>query len=390
MLWLVFLAVSCPGRNSHAFVPLPRTACCVGTNDVLLSRPQQQQQQQHQQQSIIITPPPVPPRPMAASSGASSSFEQRSASYQGQTYTYVYKPAATTTASKQAPPLRVSRLFPSARTTTTTTTLLLIHPVGIGLCNWFWEKLLMETRMDDCEIYSLNLLGCCSGMIASTNATTTTTTTYPGEYPWAEQIYELLTETIRRPVVLVTQGACAPLASQVTCILRQQQRQQLVSHVVLSSPPPTSPTVDPGLFSFLTSSPWGSFAFDLLETVPSIRLFSNLFLFDRPCDNTWTANCIREADPNVRRPVAYTNAGYVRDTTTSATTMITSTRAGAIPTLVLRGAKDPRRDSSSEQQQQNTTTFRRIPQAKNVVAWEQPAALAQAILEFVDDNKSRT
>ena len=79
--------------------------------------------------------------------------------------------------------------------------LLLVHPVGIGLSSWFWERFMEEWRGG--ELYAPDLIGC----------------SYSGDrwepaarglflpLDWARGCETLWREHIQRPCVVVAQGA---------------------------------------------------------------------------------------------------------------------------------------------------------------------------------------
>ena len=82
--------------------------------------------------------------------------------------------------------------------------LLLVHPIGIGLDSWFWEKFLGAWSGGD--VYAPDLIGTGGG-----------DTWDPAErglfvpLDWARGCEALWRQEIRRPCVVVTQGGLAPV-----------------------------------------------------------------------------------------------------------------------------------------------------------------------------------
>jgi pimeloyl-ACP methyl ester carboxylesterase len=250
-------------------------------------------------------------------------------------------------------------------------TFLLIHPVGIGMGNWFWDKFRDEAVAaaaaaastgqeqqqqdnDDEEngetfLYAINLIGCGRSRQSGTvdddyflARTTTTTTTNDEEadqhsiLPWTRQCAFFVDEIILQQqvtndgdstiiqtaataaasssssteITVISQGGLAPIALQLAML-----RPHTIANIVLASPP-TLQQLQKRLSGKEAMRNWDQLrklpdiCFTmLLESKWAIRFFSNLFLFDQNCDTVWRHNAQAECDRSVRAPVRYFNAG---------------------------------------------------------------------------------
>ena len=183
--------------------------------------------------------------------------------------------------------------------------LLLIHPVGIGMSSWFWNNLMHQYQGD---VYAVDLIGCgtIGGDIWDPDV-------HGMFFPltWVQQCEILLQKVIRHPCAVVCQGAVAPVGVLLTWRDCQMQctpentsatrsNQSFISHLILSSPPTYKAMIEPLSMSTLHRnyqfyhSFLGGLAFDALENRLAIQLYSNLFLFDNPADETFTTNAVTE------------------------------------------------------------------------------------------------
>ena len=110
-----------------------------------------------------------------------------------------------------------------------------------------------------------------------------------------------------------------------------------------------------------------------------MRLFSNLFLFDAPCDDAWIDAARQEAGPAVRPPVAWFNAGCLQHRSYEA-----ELESIAVPTLILQGMADPRKDD----RQKYVDLLAKgeivtIDRGNNVLPWEAPVETVAVIRAFL-------
>jgi pimeloyl-ACP methyl ester carboxylesterase len=352
----------------------------------------------------------------------------------------------------------------SAAATAKSKTFLLIHPVGIGMGNWFWDKFRDEAvaaaaastgqqqqQDDDDEViflYAINLIGCGRSRQSGTVdddyfLARTTITTNDNEadqdqmiLPWTRQCAYFVDEIILQQkdtndsdsttiqtaaaasssssteITVISHGGLAPIALQLATL-----RPHAIANIVLASPPTLqqlqqrlSVTEAMRNWDQLRKLPDVCFTM-LLESKWAIRFFSNLFLFDRKCDNVWRHNAQAECDRSVRAPVRYFNAGLcevpgvlVGWNTTTTTTIADATVTSSTPPprpriLVVRGDGDRRIDgddfgavttntktaattaTTSTPRQQVTIVV--VPNANKVVPWEAPGAFLAAVQSFL-------
>ena len=105
--------------------------------------------------------------------------------------------------------------------------LLLIHPLGVGLAGWFWERFCQAwyDQGQQNPIYNPDLLGC--GQSDQPVAAYT-------PQDWADQLADFVHQVIQRPVVVVAQGATLPIALKLLLLPKMQG---WVRGLVLSGPP---------------------------------------------------------------------------------------------------------------------------------------------------------
>jgi len=105
--------------------------------------------------------------------------------------------------------------------------LLLIHPIGVGLSGYFWQRFINELNQKGRRnaIYNPDLLGCGESDMPHVACT-------PDD--WAEQLQYFLQNVVKKPVILVVQGALFPVA---IALLQNPSISDLVKGMVLSGPP---------------------------------------------------------------------------------------------------------------------------------------------------------
>jgi pimeloyl-ACP methyl ester carboxylesterase len=344
----------------------------------------------------------------AATAGSSSRMvtQRRFYDYDGVTCSYEYLCNSATTKKKK----KKKKV------------LLLIHPVGIGMANWFWDKFLEEiivattTDNDDYDwiddVYAINLIGCGrsrqSGVVDDEYFLARTSDVLDKKkkrptaqqeppmmlLPWTRQCAYFVDEIILKPdddststtteITVISQGGLAPVALQLAASLRP-----MIANVILASPPTlqelrTSLSIDEAVrnWDWLRQLPDWAFR-NLLETKGAIQFFSNLFLFDRPCDRVWIDQARTECDRSVRAAVRYFNAGMCEVPSVDIVVAggvganMTTTTPPPRRVLVVRGAKDRRIEKD------DFTKTIVIPNANKVVPWEAPGAFLAAVQSFL-------
>lgn len=103
--------------------------------------------------------------------------------------------------------------------------LLLIHPIGVGLSRWFWERFITAWYAAGQRnvIYNPDLLGCGDSDLPRI--------AYRPE-DWGQQLRYFVTEIIQEPIILVAQGALFPVALACAELFPEK-----VSAIALSGPP---------------------------------------------------------------------------------------------------------------------------------------------------------
>jgi len=283
----------------------------------------------------------------------------------------------------------------------TASPLLLIHPVGIGLSNWFWKPLMAEWHGGS-AVYAVNLIGC--GIAQGGDEWDPDQRGLAFPLGWAQGCEALLQQEIlpklRAAVVastkatdvsfrpstavactVVAQGGLAPVG-----VLLAARNPETVDRLILTSPPSWNDMVTPvpdqemdRNFNFLRSPVFGKLAFSFLENKWSIQFFSNVFLFADKCDKEWIMRALEEACPAARPPVQAFNSGFCnhRSFLQELATLVQ-------PTLVLQGDADTtkmgkRHEYASEMRDCRIQTIAGL----NVLPWESAPAVCRAIHEFL-------
>ena len=106
-----------------------------------------------------------------------------------------------------------------------TTPLVLLHPIGVGLSRQFWQRFCQEWYQQgkQNQIYSPDLLGCGESdkpRIACT----------PKD--WAEQLQYFLQTVVKKPAILIVQGAEFPVSIELVLL-----QPDLIRGLVLACPP---------------------------------------------------------------------------------------------------------------------------------------------------------
>ena len=259
--------------------------------------------------------------------------------------------------------------------------LLLVHPVGIGLSSWFWDKFLAE--WEGGEVFAPDLIGCGdsdpwlpaqAGMFVPLD--------------WVRAIEALWAQEIRRKCVVVVQGGLGPVGVQLAA--RQSggwDGSRAVAGLVLASPP-SFDAMRAGLDSDKVASNWkwltsppGQLSYYLLRSRPFVKFFSDLFLFAGAADPKWLDDACAGATPDARYPVFAFNAGLV--IAKGFVGELAALDQRRLPMLVLSGAHDSRSEKrEASAASLGSCRLARLP-GKNVLPWENPSATAEAIMEFI-------
>lgn len=267
------------------------------------------------------------------------------------------------------------------------TPILLIHPVGIGLASWFWERLLAEWTGP--AVYAPNLIGC--GISEGGDAFDPEKRGLSFPLGWAEGCEALMNQVTSaspfsglpsvgntRKWTVMSQGGLAPVAVSMAA-----RNPDMVEKLILASPPTwedmTTAVPEKELsrnYNFLKNPVWGRLAFQLLETRGAVEFFSNQFLFSDSCDDTWLDKAEQELGLEARPPVISFNSGFCLHRSFEE-----ELRSLPQSTLILIGDDDKRKRDKYSQYMKNCRI--EILPGLNVLPWESPHKTAQAIEKFV-------
>lgn len=264
--------------------------------------------------------------------------------------------------------------------------LVLLHPIGVGLSRRFWHRFCQQWHQAGHEnpIYNPDLLGCGESEMPRVAYT-------PAD--WGEQLHDFLQSVVKRPVILLSQGAELPVA---LALVQRQTEPNYVKGLVLSGPPAwsvitkTTPSWQQKLTWNLLDSPLGSAFYRYARRRQFLRSFSDRQLFADPStvDDQWLDTLEDGAgNPDSRYAVFSFLAGFWRQNYEKA---IAST---AQPTLVVVGetASSISRSGKSETPEERTTEYtkhlphgqaRLIP-GRNVLPYESTAEFVAVVAEFV-------
>ena len=308
-----------------------------------------------------------------------SSIDQRSAriktyKYDGWNLTYSYK-AASPGFENDSP-------------------ILLIHPVGIGLASWFWERFMDEWTGP--ALYAPNLIGC--GISQGSDPWNPEERALSFPLGWAQGCEALMNEVVASSSAfpglsflgkgqkwnVMSQGGLAPVV-----VLMAARNPDTVERLILASPP-TWKDMTTGVpekelsrnYNFLSNPVWGRWAFRLLESRGAIEFFSNQFLFSQTCDATWLDKAEEELGLASRPPVISFNSGFCLHRSFEE-----ELRTLPQQTIILAG-KDDKRAREEYTRCMKKCHLEVLP-GLNVLPWESPSETMQAVKNFLSSRISR-
>lgn len=275
--------------------------------------------------------------------------------------------------------------YPSTEATTDSQTpLVLLHPIGVGLSRYFWHRFCSQWRQDGnhTSLYNPDLLGCGASEMPRIAYT-------PAD--WAQQLQYFIKTVVKKPVILLAQGAELSLALALL-----QQAPSLVKGLVLAGPPAwavitqETATWQQKVTWNLLDSPLGNAFYRYARSRQFLESFSARQLFADPAqiDAQWLDTLIEGAvNLESRYAVFSFLAGFWRQDYQKAIASITQ------PTLVVVGEKATSisRQGLSETPEQRIAqylkylpqgTARQIP-GRNVLPYESTTEFVKVVGEFV-------
>ena len=274
---------------------------------------------------------------------------------------------------------------PMATNKTSPVALLLIHPIGVGLSRKFWYRFCQQWQGRSVyeTVYNPDLLGCGESALPRVAYT-------PEDF--AAPLQELIEMEIKKPVVVISQGASFP----ITLALLGLKPSPEIAGLILAGPPAWSIITQEKsarqqrLLWNLFNSPIGGLFYRYARRRNFLQSFSVRQLFEKAedVDQEWLDMLENgAADLNTRHAVFAFLAGFWRRNYESAIAQISQ------PTLVLMGetASSISRDSAVESAQERIDSYcnvlpngqGKILPGRNVLPYESTTAFTTACEEFV-------
>ena len=279
----------------------------------------------------------------------------------------------------------------------------LVHPVGIGINSWFWDRFL--ENWEGPAAYAPDLIGC--GIANGGDGWVPSERGMSFPLAWVKGVETLIQQKVLTPsrrdggfwsfpffgaqtvhvgqCVVVTQGGLAPVG-----VMLAARNPTTVSNLVLTSPPTWKDMTTPVPMNelsrnsnFLSSPIIGPLAFGVLESKWAVEFFSNAFLFKDKCDDQWLQLACGNTTAADRPPVVAFNAGFCNHRSFEIEMMELSQ-----PTLILCGQDDePRTKQRTDYVTKMQKCVIQKLDGKNVLPWESPMEVVQAIKESCYSDK---
>ncbi|MBL1211003.1 alpha/beta hydrolase [Geminocystis sp. GBBB08] len=190
--------------------------------------------------------------------------------------------------------------------------LVLIHPIGVGLSGNFWHRFLSAEANLGCNlpIYNPDLLGCGQSDFPRV--------AYDPK-DWANQLNYFINNIVKKPVILVVQGASFPLSIYMSA---GEMKSDLIKGLILSGPPAWNIMINGGnlriseiIWNLFFDSFIGSLFYQYARRRNFIKSFSikQLFAKAEDVDNEWLDMLEKAAiNPQNRYAVYSFLAGFWR------------------------------------------------------------------------------
>jgi len=266
------------------------------------------------------------------------------------------------------------------------TALLLIHPIGVGLSRRFWQRFCEQWLSTNRRnlIYNPDLLGCGESDMPHVAYT-------PRD--WAQQLQHFLQTVVKKPVILVVQGALLPVAVELV-----QLDPSWIRGLVLAGSPAwavitkESPSRQQRLVWNLLNSPFGDLFYRYARRRQFLSSFSirQLFADANAVDGEWLDTLEQGAENSASRYAVFSFlAGFWRQDYKEAIAAIKQ------PTLVVVGeqASSISRAGKAETPEQRLADYLeylpngrglKVP-GRNILPYEATSEFVTAIAPFVDE-----
>ncbi len=261
--------------------------------------------------------------------------------------------------------------------------LLLIHPVGVGLSKKFWHRFCQQSQLPY-PIYNPDLLGCGESDMPHTVYT-------PDD--WAEQLNYFLVNIIKKPVVVIAQGALCPVAIKLV----SKEGNDLIKGFIFAGPPSwklmttDTPAWKHRLAWNLFDSPLGKAFYRYARRRQFLQSFSEDKLFEKPesVDDQWLGDLKEGSEDLASRHAVFSFlAGYWRENYENAIASISQ------PTLAMFGEYASSISSTGKQetpQERMVAYAQNLPQGeaiqipgRNVLPYESTEEFINAIAPFIE------
>lgn len=190
--------------------------------------------------------------------------------------------------------------------------IVLIHPIGVGLSGNFWQRFLQtQTQLNsNLPIYNPDLLGCGNSDLPRI--------AYDPK-DWANQLNYFINNIVKKPVILVVQGASFPIAIYMAS---GELKCDLIQGLILSGPPAWNIMINGGnlriseiIWNLFFDSFIGSLFYQYARRREFIKSFSIKELFGeaKDVDDEWLDMLSQSAiEPKSRYAVFSFLAGFWR------------------------------------------------------------------------------
>ena len=274
-----------------------------------------------------------------------------------------------------------------------TPALVLIHPIGVGLSGEFWQRFIniWLASHNDYTIYNPDLLGCGASDIPAVAYYS---------IDWANQLKYLIENEVKKPVILIVQGASFPIAIELLQIISNPD---LIKGLVLSTPPAWStmteaakPLQNKLLWNLLFNSPigLGRLFYNYARRRQFIESFSVRQLFGDAdkVDANWLDSLTTEAkNTRTRYAVFSFLAGFWRKDYTKEISEIKQ------PTLVVWGKQTSSisKESKGETLEERSNLYLKhlsqgkvkIIEGRNVLPYESTSEFVSVVGDFLQQYK---
>lgn len=270
--------------------------------------------------------------------------------------------------------------------------LVLIHPIGVGLSGAFWQRFIKEwlASHNDYTIYNPDLLGC--------GASDLPAVAYYS-IDWANQLKSLIENVIKKPVILIVQGASFPIAIELLQVISKPDS---IKGLVLSTPPAwrtmteaAKPLQNKLLWNLLFNSPigLGKLFYNYARRRQFIESFSERQLFGDAdkVDANWLDSLTTEAkNTRTRYAVFSFLAGFWRKDYTQEISQIKQ------PTLVVWGEQTSSisKESKGETVEERSNFYLqhlshgevKIIEGRNVLPYESTSKFVSVVSDFLQES----